>query len=92
MHFFVIERFRNGDYHAVGARFRANGRMMPPGVEFIASWITPDGGTCFQAMSAPDRAAMDAWAANWSDLVDFEIHPVEHPPDFWARVSPAASR
>ncbi|MFM9959431.1 MAG: DUF3303 domain-containing protein [Phycisphaerales bacterium] len=90
MLFFVIERFRLGDYPAVGERFRAKGRMMPAGVEFIASWITPDGTTCFQAMSAPDRAALDAWTANWVDLVDFEVHRVEHPPEFWARVMPPA--
>ncbi len=88
MLFFIIERFKHGDYRAVGARFREKGRMMPPGVEFIASWITPDGATCFQAMSAPSRAELDAWIGNWSDLVEFEVHAVEHPPEFWARVMP----
>ena len=27
-------------------------------------------------MQADDRARLDAWMANWSDLVDFEVHEV----------------
>jgi hypothetical protein len=27
-------------------------------------------------MEADDRLVLDAWMANWSDLIDFEVHPV----------------
>ena len=82
----VIERFRNGDYHAVGARFRARGRMMPDGVRYLDSWITPDGTVCYQVMEAERRDLLDQWIAAWSDLVDFEIVEIERTGEFWARV------
>jgi hypothetical protein len=31
---------------------------------------------CFQIMECDDRALLDAWMANWNDLVDFEVVPV----------------
>jgi len=27
-------------------------------------------------METHERALLDQWMANWSDLVDFEVHPV----------------
>src|SRR5688500_18331094 len=35
----VVERFKNRDAAAVYARFREQGRMMPDGLEFVASWV-----------------------------------------------------
>lgn len=72
--FMVIERMR--DPAAVYARFAEKGRMMPEGVEYIGSWVEPDRSRCFQLMRAESRALLDSWAANWSDLVEFEFIPV----------------
>jgi len=71
--FHVTERYRDGDPAPVYRRFRERGRMAPDGVEYVASWVTDDLGTCFQVMEAETREALDAWIANWSDLVDFEV-------------------
>jgi len=30
----------------------------------------------YQLMETPDRALLDEWMANWSDIVEFEVHPV----------------
>jgi hypothetical protein len=57
--------------------------MMPDGVTYEASWLEPDGHRCFQVMQAPDRAALDPWIAQWSDLVDFEVLPVVTSREFW---------
>jgi len=27
-------------------------------------------------MEADDRALLDEWMANWSEIIDFEVHPV----------------
>ncbi len=27
-------------------------------------------------METPNRALLEQWMANWSDLVEFEVHPV----------------
>jgi hypothetical protein len=85
MLFMVVEHFKGGDPGPVGERFRASGRMLPAGVDYLASWLTPDGARCFQLMEAPDRAALDAWIARWSDLADFEVIDVETSAEFWAR-------
>lgn len=87
MLFMVIERFKNGDWRAVGERFRARGRMMPEGsgATYVASWLSTDGRVCYQLMDAPTRGALDGWIANWSDLVEFEVIEVETSAEFWRK-------
>ena len=70
----VIEQMR--DPAAVYARFAERGRMLPEGVEYVNSWVEPDRKRCFQIMKCEAREQLDAWAANWSDLVEFEFIPV----------------
>jgi hypothetical protein len=67
----VIERFKDAD--AVYRRFREEGRLLPEGVAYVASWPTADRTRCFQLMECDDPRMLDAWTARWSDLVDFEI-------------------
>lgn len=74
--YMILERFRNGDALPVYQRFRERGRMAPSGLNYISSWVTEDLSTCFQVMETTDRALLDEWMGHWSDLVDFEIHPV----------------
>lgn len=76
MHYLVIEHFHGGDPGPVYSRFRARGRLMPAGLEYVASWITEDLTRCYQVMEAPDRRLLDAWMEQWSDLMDFEVFPV----------------
>ena len=76
MQFMVIERFRDGDATPVYERFAAEGRLMPDGIDYVASWVSADLTTCFQIMQADDAALLQQWVAAWSDIVDFEIIPV----------------
>ena len=76
MLFMVIEHFRNQDGKAVYRRFRDKGRMTPEGLTFVESWVAADLGRCFQIMACDDVAILQAWTAEWSDLVEFEIVPV----------------
>jgi hypothetical protein len=39
-------------------------------------------------MEAPDRALLEQWMANWSDLVEFEVHPVITSEEASERVAP----
>lgn len=77
MLFMVIERLggREGAA-AVYRRFRERGRMTPDGLKYVASWVEPDYGRCFQLMECDDPTLLDLWAARWRDLVEFEIVPV----------------
>jgi hypothetical protein len=57
-------------------RFRDRGRLAPEGLSYISSWVNDQLDRCYQLMETEDRALLDRWIANWSDLVDFEVHPV----------------
>ena len=74
--YMVVERFKNKDAVAVYRRFRDNGRLAPEGLLYISSWVDNKLEWCYQLMETNDRALLDHWMANWSDLVDFEVHPV----------------
>lgn len=84
MLFMIIEHFRGGDPIPVGKRFHERGRMMPPDIEYINSWLDPEHMRCYQVMQAPSRAALQPWLDAWSDLVDFEVIPVQTSVEFWA--------
>ena len=84
----IVEHFRNGDAVPVYRRFRERGRMAPEGLSYVSSWVTPDLTRCYQIMEAPDRGLLDQWIANWSDLVDFEVHPVITSKEASERIGP----
>jgi Protein of unknown function (DUF3303) len=85
MLFMVIERFRNRDAQAIGERFGREGRMLPPGVIYHASWVDTAGARCFQVMEADRSESLREWTARWDDLVDFEIVPVQTSAEFWSK-------
>ena len=72
--YMVIEHFK--DVRAVYRRFRERGRMMPEGLRYISSWVDESLECCYQLMETNDPRLLDEWIANWSDLMDFEVHPV----------------
>lgn len=87
MLFMVIERFKDGTAGSAGERFQRQGRMLPDGVVYHASWIEPSGSRCFQVMEAASPEALGVWTARWDDLVEFEIVPVLTSKEFWERKS-----
>jgi hypothetical protein len=86
--YLVLEHFRNGDAAPVYRRFRERGRMAPEGLNYISSWVTTDLSTCYQIMETAERALLDQWMGRWSDLVEFEIHPVVTSQEAAQRVAP----
>lgn len=85
MLFMVIERFRGGDWRAVGERFAREGRMIPAdsGAEFVMSWMMEGGEGCFQVMKAASREALEGWMSSWRDLVEFEVVEVRESGEWW---------
>lgn len=55
----VIERFEPDQIAAIGRRFQQNGRMLPDGVTYHASWIDPEATRCFQLMEAASAKMLD---------------------------------
>ncbi len=76
MQYMIIERFRTGKEKEMYQRFADKGRMLPPGVTYINSWIDESVTVCYQVMEAESVAQLELWIGNWNDLVDFEIIPV----------------
>ncbi len=87
-HYLVIERFKHGEAAPVYQRFRERGRLMPDGLAYVTSWIDASYERCWQVMETHDRALLDQWMACWSDLMDFEVHPVVTSAEAQARFAP----
>ena len=74
--YMVIETYRSGP-GPVYARAAERGRMLPPGLRFVDSWVDADRlDRCFQLMETDDPDTFQAWIAAWADLVAFEVVPV----------------
>jgi hypothetical protein len=85
MLYMVIEHFRNNDPNPVRERFLRDGRMLPEGVVYHASWVDPAAARCYQLMEAPELDKVRLWTEGWNDLVEFEIVPVLTSQEYWAR-------
>lgn len=88
MLYIIVERFKNGDAIAVYRRFRDRGRMAPPGLTYLASWVTADLTTCYQVMECDDPRLVDEWMKSWDDLIEFEVRPVMTSAQAVERVAP----
>jgi hypothetical protein len=87
MLFMVIEDFKDGDPGPIRERFVRDGRMLPEGVVYHASWVDPSNARCFQVMEAKDRDALLVWTDRWADLVGFTILPVLPSEEYWGKMS-----
>lgn len=84
----VVEHFKNKDAVPVYRRFRERGRMAPEGLAYVSSWVDDKLERCYQVMETSDPGLLDAWIANWSDLVDFEVHAVVTSAEAAAKIAP----
>jgi hypothetical protein len=73
MLYMVVERFKPGAAPEIYRRARERGRQLPPGLEYLDSWVDVAFQRCFQLMRTEEPALFDKWIAGWSDLVDFEV-------------------
>jgi len=93
MLFMVIERFRDQDMVPVYQRVRAEGRMLPDGLDYVDSWIEPNFGRCFQLMRCDDLTLLQQWVLKWRGAgVTFEIVPVVPSAETRAVVAPLLDR
>lgn len=71
--FMVIESYREGCLDKVYERFHRQGRMLPPGLIYIDSWLEKGRDRCFQLMETDRPELFREWTRQWDDLMDFEI-------------------
>lgn len=76
MLYMVIERFKENAAPEIYRRARAHGRQLPPGLEYVDSWVDLRYRRCFQLMHTEEPALFEKWVSAWADLVEFEIVPV----------------
>ena len=76
MLYMIVEHYKGGDAAPVYRRFRERGRMVPEGLSYVSSWVDEKLARCYQVMETGDRKLLDEWMENWSDLIEFEVHPV----------------
>jgi hypothetical protein len=81
MLFMVVERYKPGTAGQIFERVKELGRMIPPGLEYIDSWVDMSVSKCFQLMNTNDRALLDRWIGCWNDLVEFEVVQVQSSSD-----------
>ena len=84
--YMVIETFTQGP-RLVYERARDRGRMLPPGLNYVDSWIDEQNlDRCFQLMETDDSSLFETWLAKWRDLGEFEVVPVIGSAEAAARV------
>ena len=72
----VGEHFKNKGAAAACRRLRDRGRMAPEGRTYLSSWVDEILYAAIGCMATEDPSLLDKWMANWSDLVNFEVHAV----------------
>ncbi len=88
MLFMIIEHFRPGRAPDVYRRFRDRGRLAPPDVLYVSSWVDLGFRRCFQVMEADSEDRIREWTAKWNDLIEFEIIPVRTSAEAAAAIAP----
>jgi hypothetical protein len=71
--YMVIERFLPGCRDRAYQRFHEKGRLLPPGLIYLNSWLEQDGDRCFQLMETDDPSLFEVWLENWKDLLTMEV-------------------
>jgi hypothetical protein len=77
MLYMVVETYTAGP-GPVYERASRQGRMLPPGLHYLDSWVVADDrlDRCFQLMETDDPALFEVWQRAWADLGTIEVHPV----------------
>ena len=75
--YMVVERFKPGCREAIYERFNRSGRLLPEGLYYLHSWVNMERNICFQLMETRDESLFSGWIAQWQDLTDFEVIPVD---------------
>ena len=88
MLYMVIERFKPDAAVELYRRAAEQGRLLPNGLEYVASWIDLNFNTCFQLMRTEDDKLFNQWCLQWQDLTDFEIIPVRESAEAFQVIAP----
>jgi hypothetical protein len=72
----VIEYFNAGAAPEIYRIAHERGRQLPPGLEYIDSWVDLDYFQCFQLMRTEDPSLFRLWQQAWGNVGHMEVIPV----------------
>ena len=72
----ISEHVHAGRVKALYERLDREGRLLPPDIIYVNSWLDESVSTCYQVMEAPSLERLLAWTEQWEAYADFEIIPV----------------
>ena len=76
MLFMISYSFSPEDRNAAQARFKATGGGPGPGAKMLGRWHALSGNTGFVLAESNDNVAIGKWMQEWTDLLVFDIVPV----------------
>ena len=88
MLYMVIERYKTPGAIDIYRRAKEQGRFIPDGLEYVASWVDLEFSRCFQVMKTDNPTLFDDWISHWDDLVEFEVVPVRTSADAMQVIAP----
>ena len=81
MHFMITYAFSNDDRNAVQERFKKTGGKPGEAVKMHGRWHAIGGGHGFVLAESNDSVAIGKWMQEWTDLLEFEVIPVNNDDD-----------
>ena len=75
--YMVVEHFKPGCSDEMFQQYNEAGRSLPDGLFYLHSWINREKSICFQLMETNNPELFDEWIKHWTDLVDFDIYPID---------------
>ncbi|MEW6129038.1 MAG: DUF3303 family protein [Acidobacteriota bacterium] len=88
MLYMVVEKFKPGAAVELYRRATTQGRMLPDGLAYVASWVDLKFNTCFQLMETDNENLFDEWIRHWQDLAEFEIVAVRTSAEAFEVIAP----
>jgi len=76
MLFMISYAFDSTDRDEAQARFKKTGGGPPAGVKMLGRWHRVGGGGGFVLAESDDSVAIGKWMQEWTDLLEFDIAPV----------------
>jgi len=76
MKYMVTFELTTAGYKERVQRFLETGASPPDGATVLGRWYTLGHNRCFMLVEANDPEAIFRYVSMWTDLINFEVHPV----------------
>ncbi len=81
MLFMITYSFDSADRDVVQDRFKKTGGLPGPGAKMLGRWHDMGGNRGFVLTESNEGVAIGKWLQEWTDVMEFEVTPVNHDED-----------